>query len=142
MKFASFWDRAFARIIDYFLFIFPISPVVFVLLGILVGALRIEFDKALLPRAVYIIDILIYYFYFVFSNVRLGGTLGKKIMKIRVQDINTGKNLTWSKSLLRETVGKLLSTVLLQYGYFKMIWDPKKQTIHDSISGSVVVKTK
>ena len=36
--------------------------------------------------------------------------------------------------------GKILSTVILFIGYLMMIWDEKKQTLHDKMANTLVVK--
>jgi uncharacterized RDD family membrane protein YckC len=79
--------------------------------------------------------------YYVFMVSKYGATLGKKAMHIRVQNAQTGANLTVIEAILREVIGKLVSSIILCLGYFWMLWDPKKQTWHDKIASSVVVKT-
>ena len=80
-----------------------------------------------------------YYVYFISQK---GQTLGKKALGLRVQNESTGQNLDVVSAVLREVVGKFLSGTVLFLGYFWMLWDPKKQTWHDKIAKSVVVKVK
>jgi uncharacterized RDD family membrane protein YckC len=80
--------------------------------------------------------------YAVFMLVKYGATLGKMAMGIRVQNESTGKNLTVVEAILRELVGKFVSSIALGLGYFWMLWDPKKQTWHDKFAKSIVVKIK
>lgn len=80
-----------------------------------------------------------YYVYFVSQK---GQTLGKKAMNLRVQNEETGQNLDVVSAILREVVGKFLSGIVLFLGYFWMLWDNKKQTWHDKLGKSVVVKVK
>ena len=80
--------------------------------------------------------------YLVAMTVKYGATSGKKAMNIRVQNQTTGQNLTVMEAILREVVGKFLSAIVLGLGYFWMIWDPSKQTWHDKLGKSVVVKLK
>jgi uncharacterized RDD family membrane protein YckC len=56
--------------------------------------------------------------------------------------MDTGQNLDVISAILREVVGKFISSLILLLGYFWMLWDPKKQTWHDKIAKSVVVKVK
>lgn len=81
----------------------------------------------------------LYYVYFISSK---GQTIGKKAMGLRVQDEMTGQNLTVVSAILREVIGKAISGIVLLLGYLWMLWDPKKQTWHDKIAKSVVVKVK
>jgi uncharacterized RDD family membrane protein YckC len=36
--------------------------------------------------------------------------------------------------------GKYISTIILFIGYLMMIWDDKKQTLHDKMANTLVVK--
>lgn len=80
--------------------------------------------------------------YGVFMISKYGATLGKMAMKIRVQNMETGANLTIVEAILREVVGKFLSSLVIGLGYFWMLWDKDKQTWHDKIAKSVVVNSK
>lgn len=82
------------------------------------------------------------YAYFVYFTSQKGQTLGKQAMGIRVQNMETGQNLDVVSAILREVVGKFISSLVLLLGYFWMLWDPNKQTWHDKIAKSVVVKVK
>ncbi len=82
------------------------------------------------------------YAYYVYFTSHLGQTLGKRAMGIRVQNIETGQNLDMVSAILREVAGKIISVLVLCLGYFWMLWDDKKQTWHDKIAKSVVVKVK
>lgn len=85
---------------------------------------------------------LLTWIYMVYFTAAKGATLGKKAMNLRVQNMTTGANLTYVEAFLREVVGKFLSGIVLLLGYFWMLWDPNKQTWHDKLAKSVVVKTK
>ncbi|PIS22436.1 RDD family protein [candidate division WWE3 bacterium CG08_land_8_20_14_0_20_41_10] len=89
-----------------------------------------------------IIGGLLYGVYSVYFITQKGQTLGKKAMDLRVQNESTGQNLDVVSAILREVVGKFLSLAVLGLGYFWMLWDDKKQTWHDKIAKSVVVKVK
>ncbi|MCX6783127.1 MAG: RDD family protein [Candidatus Levybacteria bacterium] len=67
-----------------------------------------------------------------------GATIGKKIMSIKVIREN-GKPLTYSDAVIRE-VSKILSGSFFFLGYLWMFWDIKKQTWHDKIAKTIVVK--
>jgi uncharacterized RDD family membrane protein YckC len=61
------------------------------------------------------------------------------VMKIKVIKMDTGEVPGFVAAFLREIVGKILSSILF-LGYITAIRDPKKQTWHDKIAGTVVVK--
>src|ERR1043165_7004065 len=65
-------------------------------------------------------------------------TIGKIVMGIRVQDAN-GQRLDIGKTLLRNA-SKLLSQLLLGIGYIMIIFDDRKQGLHDKIADTFVVR--
>ena len=76
--------------------------------------------------------------YYVYGVGRFGQTLGKKWLKIKVQTTD-GQVPGYKKALIRETVGKLVSGLVLGIGYLWAIWDKDKQTWHDKMAKTVVV---
>lgn len=78
-------------------------------------------------------------FYYVYFTAK-GQTWGKKALKIRVVRAENGEAPGYTKAFLREVVGKLMSATVFGLGYLWMLWDGKKQTWHDKIGGTVVVK--
>jgi len=78
-----------------------------------------------------------YYIYFTAK----GQTLGKKALKIRVVRVENGEVPGYTKAFLREVVGKMVSAMVFGLGYLWMLWDGKKQTWHDKIAGTIVVKS-
>lgn len=78
------------------------------------------------------------YGYYVFYQEKYGQTLGKKVMRIKVVTVD-GKAPKKSDFLIREIIGKFLSAVILGIGYLMVIWNPKKQALHDKITKTYVV---
>lgn len=70
-----------------------------------------------------------------------GQSWGKRMAQIRVVDITTGESIGRARALFRH-VARWLSGIALGLGYLWMLWDPKKQTWHDKISGAVVVPVR
>jgi len=67
-----------------------------------------------------------------------GQTIGKKIMGIRVMKLN-GKSMTFWGSIERAT-GYAASGSLFFYGFFQFFWDPNRQTTHDKITETIVIR--
>lgn len=88
-----------------------------------------------------IIMLLLPVVYSVFFLWKKGATLGKQIMKVRVVDIDD-EELSFGKVVLRETVGKFLSAIVLGIGYISAIWNKDKQAWHDKIAGTYVLSSK
>lgn len=130
-EYVSFWARLAAALID----------------GILVGLVASIFTgtfglggEGLSTNSVGAFPVLISWVYYVFMTVNYGATLGKMALKIKVEHMETGEKLSYGEAILREVVGKFVSSAILGLGYFWMLWDDKKQTWHDKIGKSFVVK--
>ena len=68
-----------------------------------------------------------------------GQTLGQQALGIRMVDAATAQPIGAGRAIGRY-FAMFLSAVLCYLGYFWMLWDPQKQTWHDKIVSSVVVK--
>lgn len=126
MKYAGFWRRFLAMIIDS------------ILIGIVNGVIAATIFQDL-PVARTLITIVIAWSYLVYFIGSRGQTLGKMALGIKVVDMK-GKKVDYKTALLRETVGKFISGIVIDLGYLWMLWDKNKQTWHDKIAKTVVVK--
>jgi len=68
-----------------------------------------------------------------------GQTPGKMILKIKIVK-SDGSPIDIGRAILRY-IGYLVSTVIAFIGHFIIIWDRKKQGLHDKIAGTYVVNT-
>jgi uncharacterized RDD family membrane protein YckC len=68
-----------------------------------------------------------------------GQTLGKQALGIRVVDMVSGQPIGAGRAIGRY-FARILSSFLCYLGYLWMLWDPQKQTWHDKLVNSVVVK--
>lgn len=66
------------------------------------------------------------------------GTIGKKMIGLEVSDL-TGNRISFTKATGRY-FGKIISIVVLCIGYIAMLFNDKKQTWHDSMSGCIVTE--
>jgi len=73
-----------------------------------------------------------------FEASAMQATLGKRALGIKVTTLDGGR-ISIGQGIGRH-FGKLLSGCLLLIGYLMMLWDPKKQTLHDRLAGTLVVK--
>ncbi len=80
-----------------------------------------------------------YLIYFILPTTIFGRTLGKKVVGIRVVRVNCSEHLEFGQVVLRETIGKLISTVLLLTGFFMVSFTSRKRALHDYIANTVVV---
>ena len=67
-------------------------------------------------------------------------TVGKKALGIRVVDATTGQPIGTGRGVGRFFSRQFLSGAVCALGYLWMLWDDQKQTWHDKIVSSVVVR--
>lgn len=86
------------------------------------------------------ISFLIVIFYFCgFESSSKQGTIGKQAMRLKVGDAN-GNRIGFINALGRY-FAKILSSLILCIGYLMIIWDNKKQGLHDRIAGTYVYRS-
>lgn len=88
----------------------------------------------------FVLEMVIWYFYFLSPIAKNGQTLGKKLLKIKIVREDTGEPLGFPKVFLREIIGRMAAGFVFGLGYFWVLWDDKKQGWHDKIAGTIVVK--
>ncbi len=103
--------------------------------GVLLGVLSV-FLRGFFGSLLSILIGLGYYIYL--EGSPSGQTLGKKVMQIRVVDIENGGSIGYGRAGVRY-VARFLSALPLALGYFWMLWDPERQTWHDKLAACVVV---
>jgi uncharacterized RDD family membrane protein YckC len=69
-----------------------------------------------------------------------GQTLGRKAVGLRVVDADTGQPGIGPGRAIGRYFAKILSGLPIFLGFFWMLWDPKKQTWHDKLVNSIVVR--
>ncbi len=67
-----------------------------------------------------------------------GQTPGKSIMKVEIVKAN-GTPIGIGRATLR-FIGYFVSTITLCIGFLMIVWDSKKQGLHDKIAGTVVIR--
>ncbi|TSC87942.1 MAG: hypothetical protein G01um101416_257 [Microgenomates group bacterium Gr01-1014_16] len=122
---AGFVIRGAAYLVDIFLATLLVSPLI-----VLLGNNRGEIDM---------IAGLMFMVYSSLATGMYGMTLGKRFFHLRVVT-EDGTKVGMGKAFLRETLGKILSTLVFSLGYFWIIWDKNKQGWHDKIAKTFVVQ--
>jgi len=135
-NYAGFWRRLSANIIDG------------LILTIIIVGFGSEVGLKLLPTntkessdgLVKIIQLIISFVYSVLFWVNYdGSTPGKRFLGIKIVK-EDGQKIDYPMAIVRY-VGYWISSIPLFLGFFWLIWDKKKQTWHDKLAKTVVVKT-
>ncbi len=134
VKYAGFWVRYVAYVVDSLILFIPN-----LIVSLVVGLLALSIFGPTAARIVqYIAEFLVIWIYFVLMTYYAGATLGKMLVGVHVQSDSFGK-LSFGKVLLRETIGKFISGLIILIGYIMAAFTGKKQALHDKIAHSVVV---
>ncbi len=71
---------------------------------------------------------------------RTGQTWGRKIAGVKVVSKETGQPIGIGRAIGRYLFASFISSNVCLLGYLWMLWDKDKQTWHDKVVGSIVVK--
>lgn len=133
-EYAGFWIRVLAAIIDSLVIGLVIVPI-FVVVAMM-GFVDVEDTSFGIADVVMQVLSVVFY---VFCWVKYAGTPGKRILKLKVLDADTGENLTVGKAIIRYIV-YIISYIPLFLGLIWVAFDKRKQGWHDKAANSVVVK--
>ena len=73
------------------------------------------------------------------KKVAAGQSWGQKATGVRIVDANTGQSISAGKVFARQ-ICRIFSGFFCYLGYLWMLWDGKKQTWHDKMVNTVVIK--
>lgn len=132
--YAGFWTRFVAYLIDMIV-IYAISSL---LNTISFGLLNKVLDFPILGEES-LSYVIVMFTYFILMTYFFSQTLGKMIMKIKVET-NRGDKLSLADVVYRELVGRLLTIFLAYLPYLAVAFTNKKKGLHDFIADTVVVK--
>lgn len=148
-KFAGFWRRLVAYMIDGF-----ILSIILIILGIIAvvayfagamsgnsGALMARMmnpeQLSAITLSIWVLSTLLNIIYFTYFYGTSGRTPGKMLMGLQVVT-SEGKPLSFGIAFLR-SVGYLVSSFVFCLGFIWIGFDKKKQGWHDKIAGTVVI---
>ena len=132
--YAGFWTRFVAYVIDMIV-IYAVSSL---LNTFSFGLLNKVFDFPILGEES-LSYVIVMFTYFIAMTYFFSQTLGKIIMKIKVET-NKGEKLSFADVVYRELVGRLLTIFLVYLTYLAVAFTNKKKGLHDFIADTVVVK--
>ena len=121
--YVSIWKRFWAFIIDL---------AVFAVLFVALAQLLDEFTVSL------VLLVIIWLYYALLESSPWQASLGKRIMGLKVVD-KRGRRLTFGKATKR-LLSRLVTNLTFYFGFFTAAFDKHKETLHDKMSKSVVIK--
>jgi uncharacterized RDD family membrane protein YckC len=139
---AGFWIRFAAAVIDGLLLGVPMS-----ILGAIVGEGGFTAGYGYNPDAAVFLNLLStvvgVLYYGCLEGGAPGQTIGQRAVGIRVVDADgsAGGPIGVGRGIGRY-FARILSSLPCALGYFWMLWDPRKQTWHDKLVRSLVVKVR
>ena len=140
IEYAGFWKRFAACLIDGL-----ITGILGFVVGFVLGIALVVFGvspEALLDPAVQlgfnIFGFVIGVSYFVLMECsKFQGTIGKMALGIKVTDLE-GNQIGFAKAFGRY-FGKIVSAIIVGIGFLMVAFTERKQGLHDSMSGCLVV---
>ena len=150
MKYAGFWRRFGAILIDSILF-----NIVFGVIGGALGVLDVEMagtvgtntstythqaDASDAAQGVFfLVYLAVQWLYFaLLESSAKQGTLGKMALGIRVTDLD-GNRISFGRATGRY-FAKFISAIILYIGFIMAAFTAKKQALHDIIASTLVIK--
>lgn len=141
--YAGFWMRVIAAVTDSI-----ILAILALILGFFVGDFQ-EIgiagadplsDTDMIAPAIdaFISNVIGLIYYVVMESSKYQATLGKMLFGLQVVDIH-GNRLSLARAAGRN-FGKIISFVLLYFGFFMAGWTRQKQGLHDKMAGCLVVR--
>lgn len=134
--YASFWARLVATLIDGFI----IQCVMIIVAAVvLVAAGVTSNDPARAILLILLIGFLFGWLYNAFQESAYGqATLGKRMMGLKVVDLS-GHRISFGRAS-RRYLGKTFSAFILLIGFLIQPLSDKKQALHDSFAGTLVIE--
>lgn len=136
-KFAGFVARFAAFAID-FLILILISVIAGVAFGLYIQVASVNWNIEFISS---VVGTLLNVGYYILMTYRYGATVGKMVFGLKVQSVQDEK-LDIGTVIVREVVGKFISMISLGIGYLWIVFDGKKQGLHDKVAGTIVVIEK
>ncbi len=137
-RYAGFWRRFAALLIDWFVFS-SIEIFIAAARGIPLNA-RPSTEPEVVAKA-FLINLVVFWLYWSISESSpWQATIGKRAMDIYVTDLK-GRRIGFAKASGR-FFGKLISGLVLGFGFIMMGFTERKQALHDQFAGCLVIRRK
>ena len=137
--YARFWERFGAFVVDL-----TITGAVGYAIGWLLGATMLDPDATVEELQTFVLIsqgigvVLGWLYYALMESSSWQATVGKKMVGLQVTD-TAGDRIGFGKATGRH-FAKFLSGFLAGIGFLMIVWDDKKQGLHDRAAGTLVLK--
>ena len=134
IKYAGFWARAGASIIDLFVVGVPVHIIVYLEYGEDFWLRQGDVDYG----SVDVFGYLLAPVYFIYMWTQARGTIGQQLIGIRIVDETSGSTIGVAQAVGRVIV-RYLSAIVCGLGIIWVAFDGRKQSWHDKMAGTIVV---
>jgi uncharacterized RDD family membrane protein YckC len=139
VRYGGFWIRCWAAMLDGVV-LGLVSLLIYgagmIIISSQYGEIGESVKALLIPQLVS--DALMKAFYFIYFHAVTGQTVGKKALGLKVVGQN-GQSIGWARSAGRY-FGSFISLLVFGLGYLWVAFDDRKQSWHDKMAGSFVVR--
>jgi uncharacterized RDD family membrane protein YckC len=135
--YAGFWIRAWATIIDFVL----IEAITLPVLWSAYGNAYFESDEFIAGPLDFLLSWILPAVATILFWIYKAATPGKMAVGARIADVATGQPPTTGQYVGRY-LGYFVSALPLGLGFIWVAFDPKRQSFHDKLAGTVVVRRK
>lgn len=129
LEYGGFWLRVLAVFVDG-LILFPVNLV----LILFVDAQGLRAISGLVPFVLFLL------YAALLESSAWQATPGKKVLGMRVTDVS-GARISFLRAVARY-ISKILSAVILGFGFLMVGVTKRKQGLHDKIAGTLIVKSR
>jgi len=137
-EYAGFWIRTAATLIDWLILIIVTYPILYLAYGS--SYWDLDPDLPFFRGTVdFLATIVLPFLYTVLFWMYRSATPGKIVLKLKILDSRSGQRLSPMQSVLRY-LGYFISAIPLALGFIWVGWDAKKQSWHDKLTSTVVVR--
>ena len=137
---AGFWIRAAAAFVDALISGALQGIILFLFAGLLSLLLHgYDGDSIVMVCLAWLLSGSISVVYYVYFTAFGGQTPGKMALRIKVIRTDSS-SLTLGRAFYRETLCKFVSGIILGIGYLMVVFDDKKQGLHDRMADTYVVR--
>ena len=158
VRYAGFWIRFLASIVDTVILALPLILVVYILSGgewfdFLKMHQGVEYAnsgeamnalksaKAVQMKWEMVFELLMAAVIIIFWKRWAGATPGKRLLGIHVVDFKTGLKISNSQAVVRY-IGYIASSIILMIGFLMVAFRRDKRALHDLMAGTAVVYKK